>query len=52
MFFIQELYSMLMTTLLERGITGAFVNDLLDFSTSLEHKKYVNFLVVFYLFYL
>ena len=35
---------MLMTTLLERGITGAFVNDLLDFSTALEHKQYVTFL--------
>lgn len=39
-----ELYSMLMTTLLERGITGAFVNDLLDFSTASEHKQYVKFL--------
>eukprot|EP00111_Clytia_hemisphaerica_P024441 TCONS_00072077-protein len=40
----EELYSMLMTTLLERGITGAFVNDLLDFSTASEHKQYVKFL--------
>lgn len=39
-----ELYSMLMTTLLERGITGAFVNDLIDLSTSAEHRHYLNFL--------
>jgi len=39
-----ELYSLLMNTLLERGITGNFVNDLIDLSTSLEHGHYVTFL--------
>jgi len=39
-----ELYSMLMTTLLERGVTGVFVNDLIDLSTSAEHRHYLNFL--------
>jgi len=39
-----ELYSLLMNTLLERGITGTFVNDLIDLSTAVEHKHYVNFL--------
>jgi len=39
-----ELYSMLMTMLLERGITGNFVNDLLDLSTTVEHRHYLTFL--------
>ena len=39
-----ELYSMLMTTLLERGVDGVFVNSLLDLSTSVEHKQYISFL--------
>ncbi|XP_065663579.1 complement component 1 Q subcomponent-binding protein, mitochondrial isoform X2 [Hydra vulgaris] len=39
-----ELYSMLMTTLLERGVDGVFVNSLLDLSTTLEHKQYISFL--------
>jgi len=39
-----ELYSKLMTTLLERGIDGVFVNNLIDLSTAVEHKHYVKFL--------
>ena len=39
-----ELYSMLINTLLERGINGTFVNDLIDLSTSVEHRHYLNFL--------
>jgi len=39
-----ELYSLLMNTLLERGITGTFVNDLIDLSTAVEHHHYVSFL--------
>jgi len=39
-----NLYSMLMTILMERGITGSFVNNLLELSTTVEHKHYVNFL--------
>lgn len=39
-----ELYSLLMNTLLERGITGTFVNDLIDLSTAVEHNHYVIFL--------
>jgi len=39
-----ELYSMLMNTLLERGVNGTFVNDLIDLSTSVEHRHYLNFL--------
>jgi len=39
-----ELYSLLMNTLLERGVTGNFVNDLIDLSTTLEHRHYVTFL--------
>lgn len=39
-----ELYSMLLNTLLERGIDGTFVNDLIDLSTAMEHRHYVTFL--------
>ena len=34
-----------MTMLLERGITGTFVNDLLELSTSVEHRHYLSFLM-------
>ena len=34
-----------MTMLLERGITGTFINDLLDLSTSVEHRHYLSFLM-------
>jgi len=39
-----NLYGMLMTLLSERGVTAAFVNDLLELSTTVEHRHYVNFL--------
>jgi len=39
-----NLYGMLMTILMERGITGSFVNNLLELSTTVEHRHYVNFL--------
>lgn len=39
-----ELYSMLMTTLLERGITGVLINDLIHLSTAVEHRHYLTFL--------
>merc|ERR1712034_136045 len=39
-----NLYGMLMTILMERGITGSFVNNLLELSTAVEHRHYVNFL--------
>jgi len=39
-----NLYSMLMTILMERGVNGSFVNNLLDLSTTVEHRHYVNFL--------
>lgn len=35
---------MLMTTLLERGVNGVFINDLIDLSTSVEHRHYLTFL--------
>jgi len=39
-----ELHSMLMNTLLERGITATFLNDLIALSSSIEHRHYLNFL--------
>jgi len=39
-----ELYSLLMNTLLERGVTGTFINELIDLSTAVEHRHYVTFL--------
>jgi len=39
-----ELYSMLLDTLLERGIDGAFVNELIGLSTNVEHQHYLAFL--------
>jgi len=39
-----NLYNMMLTYLEERGVDGNFVNDLRQFSTEYEHKKYVDFL--------
>ena len=39
-----ELHRLLMNVLFERGIDTAFVNKLIEYSTSVEHKKYVGFL--------
>jgi len=39
-----DLYDMLMHTLLEREINGTFVNNLIDLSTSVEHRHYLTFL--------
>ena len=42
--FLQTLYDMLLNMLEERGIDGQFVDQLVDYSTSYEHKKYLGFL--------
>jgi len=42
-----DLYDMLLTTLEERGVTAEFVDSLVEFSTSYEHKQYVSFLESF-----
>jgi len=39
-----DLYTHLMTMLEERGIDGEFSKELLDYSTDIEHKQYVDFL--------
>ena len=41
---LQNLYDMLLNMLEERGIDGQFVDQLIDYSTSYEHKKYLGFL--------
>ena len=41
---LQNLYDMLLNMLEERGIDGQFVEQLVDYSTSYEHKKYLSFL--------
>lgn len=41
---LQTLYDMLMDMLDERGIDDTFVNNMVDFATSYEHKQYVEFL--------
>lgn len=40
----QNLYDLLMDMLDERGINDEFANQLVDFSSSYEHSKYVEFL--------
>jgi len=40
----EELCSMLMNTLLERGVNGTFVNELIDLSTAVEHRHYLTFI--------
>ena len=41
---LQTLYDMLMDMLDERGIDDTFVNNMVDFATSYEHKQYIEFL--------
>lgn len=41
---LQNLYALLMNYLEDRGIDGEFLNQLVDFSTTYEHKKYVGLL--------
>ena len=43
-FSLQNLYKLLLNALYERGINNDFARDLLDTSTVIEHKEYVNFL--------
>ena len=40
----QNLYDMLLNMLEERGITADFINELVDFSTAFEHRKYIGLL--------
>lgn len=40
----RNLYSMLMNMLEDRGVNQDFMDELLDFSTSYEHKQYIGFL--------
>ena len=40
----QNLYDMLLTMLEERGVDANFVDALVEFSTSYEHKQYIGFL--------
>ena len=42
--FEQSLYKLLHNTLYERGINNEFAKELLQMSTTVEHKEYVNFL--------
>jgi len=39
-----DLYKMLVNTLYERGLNNDFANSLLEISTMVEHKEYVDFL--------
>lgn len=39
-----DLYGMLMQMLMERGVNVNFANQLLEFSTSVEHRHYIKFL--------
>lgn len=39
-----DLYDMMLTMLEERGVTADFVDALVQFSTTYEHKQYVSFL--------
>ena len=43
-FSLQEVYDMLLNMLEERGITAEFVDQLVEFSTAYEHKRYIEFL--------
>lgn len=43
-YFKQTLYKLLLNTLYERGVNNEFAKDLLDMSTTIEHKEYVDFL--------
>ena len=40
----QNLYDMLLNLMEERGVDGTFVDELVEFSTAYEHKKYISFL--------
>jgi len=40
----EELHSMLLTTLQDRGVTGAVVNQLIEFSTAIDHRYHLEFL--------
>lgn len=43
-FYFQNLYDMLLKLLEERGVDADFVQEVVDFSTSYEHKKYIELL--------
>ncbi|KAI0208691.1 hypothetical protein LSAT2_006614 [Lamellibrachia satsuma] len=40
----ENLYDMLLNLMEERGVDGTFVDELVEFSTAYEHKKYISFL--------
>lgn len=40
----QNLYTMLINMLAERGVDSGFAQQLLDYSTALEHHYYIKFL--------
>lgn len=42
--FLQNLYALLLNMLEDRGISQEFMDELLEFSTTFEHKKYISFL--------
>lgn len=44
LFYLQNLYDLMMDMLDERGINEEFANQLIEFSTAYEHSKYLAFL--------
>jgi complement component 1 Q subcomponent-binding protein, mitochondrial len=44
LFFLKQLYDILLNLLEERGIGEDFASDLAEFSTSYEHLQYVSLL--------